>query len=331
MLTQAEGVARGWRFLAGLSCVLALTSAPRIACAGSCEALSPRSANVLGFGTDYLPRVDFHGGEPGDACAFPLPASLPGALSIPLHAYNLQGEATGVRLRLISSVEIQGFTPVPGVSATVAAGPRPDGAFWILDLELAGTLCGPLVLGSLDVIVPAGATAAFVDVAGLGGSGAPLVINASRGSLPAVSPRHGAFVGAYDAYHCQPPLCREPNAPAGDFAPLQSGGFVIELGWKAGGGDFTMIRYRADGTPPASIFDGELLMLLPTVPGQRYAIVHENPQASQYWYTAFAVTVTGDEVTLGSRLECDSFTHASVDPSIPVTGSTWGALKNAYR
>ena len=44
------------------------------------------------------------------------------------------------------------------------------------------------------------------------------------------------------------------------------------------------------------------------------AVIHENPEASKYWYTAFAVSMVGNVVSLGSRLECDSFTTASVDP-----------------
>ena len=51
----------------------------------------------------------------------------------------------------------------------------------------------------------------------------------------------------------------------------------------------------------------------------------------QYWYTAFSVTLEGEEVTVGSQLECDSFTTATVDESVAVESSTWGALKDRYR
>ena len=47
--------------------------------------------------------------------------------------------------------------------------------------------------------------------------------------------------------------------------------------------------------------------------------------------TAFAVDMIGDTVTLGSRLECDSFTTATVDASIPATEASWGRLKQLYR
>jgi len=310
--------------------LLLLTTA--VAQGGICEALSPTSANVVGFGTDYLPRIDFHPGEGGaDLCAVPLPGTLPGVLALPLYAYNLQGEASGARLRLVASAEITGFEPAPGVTRSRMDGPLFDGNLWFVDLELSGSLCGPALLGQLELLAPAGETTLFADVAGFGGSGTPTVANAFIGELPAVSPRHGAYAGATDLYHCQPPLCREPHAPVQGMTALQSGGFVIELGWTAGGGEFTMIRFRADGVSPTSVFDGDLLTVMPTIPGQSYAVIHENPQASRYWYTAFAVSLSGDVVTLGSRLECDSFTTASVDPSIPVTDATWGAVKNTYR
>ena len=299
---------------------------------GVCETLSPTSANVVGFGTDYLPRVDFHPGEgDGTLCAVPLPGVLPGVVALPVYAYNLQGEAAGVRMRLFASVEITDFEPAPGVNRARMDGPLPSGALWYVDLELSGTLCGPALLGQLVLLAPEGTTTLFADVAGFGGSGAPTVTSTFNGVLPAVTPRHGAYAGATDLYHCQPPLCREPHAPVEGLTALQSGGFVIELGWTAGGGEFTMIRYRADGVPPTSVFDGELLTVMPTSPGLGYAVIHENPQASRYWYTAFAVSMSGDVVTLGSRLECGSFTTASVDPSIPVTDATWGAVKNIYR
>lgn len=297
-----------------------------------CEALAPTSANVVGFGSDYLPRIDFHPGEgEADLCSVPLPGTLPGTIALPLYAYNLQGEASGARLRLVASVEIADFEPAPGVTRARMEGPRLEGELWTVDLELSGALCGPALLGRLQLLAPAATTALFADVAGFGGSGAPTVTNVFKGDLPAVSPRHGAFAGATDLYHCQPPLCREPHAPVQEMTALQSGGFVIELGWTAGGGEFTMIRYRADGVPPTSVFDGDLLTVMPTTPGQSYAVIHENPQASQYWYTAFAVSLSGDAVVLGSRLECGSFTTASVDPSIPVTDASWGAVKNSYR
>lgn len=306
--------------------------AAAVAQGGVCETLSPTSANVVGFGTDYLPRIDFHPGEGGaDLCAVPLPGTLPGPLSLPLYTYNLQGEASGVRLRLVASAEITGFQPAAGVTRSRMDGPLQDGGLWFVDLELSGTLCGPALLGQLELLVPAGATTLFADVAGFGGSGSPTVTSVFKGVLPAVSPRHGIYAGATDLYHCQPPLCREPHAPVEGLIALQSGGFIIELGWTAGDGEFTMIRYRADGVPPTSVFDGGLLTVMPTIPGQSYTVIHNNPLASRYWYTAFAVSMSGDVVTLGSRLECDSFTTASVDPSIPTTDASWGAVKNTYR
>lgn len=331
-MKEYAALGRPARIVANAVLVTLVLLATAVAQAGTCEALSPTSANVLGFGSDYLPRLDFHPGEgASDLCVLPLPGALPGALSLPLYAYNLQGEASGARLRLVASAEITGFQPDAGVTVSHLAGPAFDGRLWYVDLDLSGTLCGPALLGRLEILAPAGATTLFADVAGYGGSGGPTVTNSFKGDLPAVSPRHGAYAGATDLYHCQPPLCREPHAPVQGMTPLQSGGFVIELGWTAGDGEFTMIRYRADGVPPTSVFDGDLLTVMPTTPGQAYAVIHEDPQASRYWYTGFSVSMSGDVVTLGSRLECGSFATASVDPSVPATDATWSAVKNSYR
>jgi len=314
------------------ACFLFLPHAPDSATAGVCDPLTAVSPSVTGGGTDYLPRLDLHpAGGVADACVQPLPDDLPGPVVFPVWAYNLQGQVTGARFRLFASAPIAGFAPSVDFVLVHAITASAPGGLWALDVEIAGEACGPVLLGEATATVPDGATAVFMDITGFDGQGAPVVTHAFKGHLPAVSPRHGAYAGAPDPYHCQLPLCREPHAPVEDFTPLQSGGFVIELGWRAGGGDYTMIRYRTDGMSPTSVFDGSLLTVVPTVTGQSYAVMHENPQVTQYWYTAFAVDLEGDTVTLGSGLECGSFTTATVDESIPATGASWGSVKQSYR
>lgn len=299
---------------------------------GACEPLSAYSATVASYGIDYLPRVDFRaGGGEASTCAHALPVSLPAPLAVPLYAYNLQGEVEAVRFRLLATVEITGLTPGPGLDGSASA-PTAVGDGWVMDVQLsADGLCGPLLLGEVTLAVPAGCAGLTVDVAGHGGEPAPIVTISGRGELPAVTPRHGAYAGAPDLYHCQQPLCWEPHTAVTGFEPLQQGGAIIELAWTAGSGEYTMIRQRKDGVAPNSVFDGKLLAIVPTVPGLSYAILHEHPEAIQYWYTAFSVSMSGDTVTLGSSLECGSFTTATVDPSIPADPVTWGAVKNAYR
>ena len=302
--------------------------------AGSCETLSPTSANVLSHGIDYLPRLDFHdGSQPPEACAYALPAPRPAHMFLPLHAHNLRGAMVSARFRIVSTTEILAFAPHPGLTEVGGQTPVRDGTCWYLDIALStfSPLCGPLCLGEVEVLVHAGGQGFHVDVIGHAGELSPVMTGDSSGEVPAVSPRHGAYVGAEDLYHCQPPLCLEPNAPVAVFEPLQSGGKVIELGWVAGEGNFTMIRHRTDGVCPISIHNGELLVLMPTLPGQFYSLYHDDPQVVQYWYTAFSVTMIGEEILLGGRLECDSFTTATVDESILSRRASWGALKTLYR
>lgn len=312
---------------------LSLAPCARQAGAGGCETLSPLSVNVQDYGVDHLPRLGFHpAGSDADACSWPLPPILPATVALPLHASNLHGELAEARLRLVSSGAIVGFTPGAGVGIIASEGPVVEGAFWVLDLVLQASLpCGPAVLGEVLVEVTTEREGIFVDVDGHLGVGAPSVVTASKGELPALTPRHGGYIGALDLYHCQPPLCPEPHAPVRDFAPLQSGGYVIELGFVAGGGDFTMIRYRTDGVAPGSVHDGQLLMVLPTVPGVSYALYHDNPQVSQYWYTAFSVDLVGEDVVRSSFLECDSSCSAMVDESVPSAPTSWGEVKSQYQ
>jgi len=303
------------------------------ALATNCEELSPTSTNVMAYGTDYLPRLDFHDGlEAETACVYDLPDALPAEMNIPLYGFNLQNAITGVRFRLIASVPLVTFTPSEDLTEIGGETVWNDEDYWYLDISLvAEEICGPLVIGEVTLSVPEGTESYFVDLLGFLAEQSPVFVYNHTIELPVVQPRHGAYAGQVDLYHCQPPLCVQPNTAVSEFQPIQSGGEVIELGWKGGGGDFTMIRYRTDGLHPTSIFDGELLTLMPSYPQQDFAIFHDNPQFVQYWYSAFSVTMVGEEVVLGSQLECDSFTTATVDESVGSESTTWGVLKSKYR
>ena len=86
--------------------------------AGLCEELSPTSANVQHYGTDYLPRLDFHDGVAALAtCSHDLPAVLPADMSFPIYGYNLQGAISGVRFRIFSTLPIISFQPAAGFTA----------------------------------------------------------------------------------------------------------------------------------------------------------------------------------------------------------------------
>ncbi len=297
--------------------------------AGVCEPLSPVSDNVLEHHRDYRPRLDFRHPDDGE-CSVSLPVG--DTVEFSLWAWNLLDGIREARFQLISSGNIVRFLPaedfytVQGQSAV-----RVDGLSR-LDLDITGfSVCGPILVGVATIAIADGVDGVFVDLDGYGALGMPIVQGGSGLDMAAVSPFHGAYAGATDLYHCQPALCAEPLAPITDFTPIQTGGMVIELGWTAGDGDFTMIRYRADGTNPTSIDDGELLMLFPAHEGQWQSVIHTNPDVPEYWYTAFNVLSDGDAVSLGSRLECGSFTTASVDESIANEDTTWSSIKNRYR
>lgn len=297
--------------------------------AGVCEPLSPFSDNVLEFGRDYRPRLDFQHPDLG-GCTTDI--STEGVAEFSLWAWNLHHGIQGANFQLVSDGEIVSFAPAANFSLV-----QGGTSTWVeglsrLDVDLVGSdICGPVAVGIVSIQVPEGADGVFVVLDGYGAAGMPRVVDVSGLDMEAVSPFHGAYAGAVDLYHCQPALCAEPLAPINDLTPVQSGDTVIELGWTAGDGDFTMIRYRGDGLHPTSIFDGQLLTLFPANEGQWQTITHTNPDVPMYWYSAFNVRNDGLAVTLGSHLECGSFTSGSVDESIPNEDTTWSSVKTRYR
>jgi hypothetical protein len=301
--------------------------------ADPCRAPVPASRSRTLYGTDYLPRIDCHDGRAGpEACIKPLAEFSGGRGAVSVFAYNLQGPLAGARFRLTATTEIHGFSPAAGLTLLEPRAPLLREEAWVLDVRLtAADLCGPLSLGRLALCISDTASGFYVDVLGFEGCGPPVILDPAGEEIPAIAPRHGLHAGVEDVFHCQPPLCPEPHLPVTRFRPLQSGGETIELEWRAGGGSATMIRSRHDGRPPRSVFDGELLALLPTEPGAVYAVRHPGPRYIQYWYTAFSVTLTDGGVAIGSQLECGSFTTATVSADVLAETVSWGTVKGRYR
>ena len=179
--------------------------------------------------------------------------------------------------------------------------------------------------------VIAAAPAVFVDLEAKSGNPRPFVYNHAGQPVAALTPHHGAYAGDTDLYHCQPALFAEPLAPITDLEAVQSGGAVIEMGWTAGNGGWTMVRYRTDGQHPLSVHDGQLLALVPGSPGEYQTAFNTNLDVAHFWYTAFDVEMAGDTVVRGSQLECGSFATASQDESVANENLSWGALKANYR
>lgn len=319
--------------LAGLLLALPVPALVVGAAAGVCEELSPTSDNFLHFGIDYRPRIDFQPPDAGqEACPRELPDTLPGTVDFDIYAYNLHGGMLGAEFRVVSDAPIQSFSPGFDFSRISGDIHNLDAATWVDDISLVGSAVeGPALLGTVTVLVEEGRESVAVDLKGYGGAETATFTIEVLGELPAVSPRHGAYAGASDLYHCQPPLCEEPHLPPPDFSALQTGGMVIELGWTAGDGNYTMIRYRSDGIFPTSIYDGQRLVLMPTVEGQRYSTTHPYPNTTRYWYTIFNVTKVSGVIVRGSQIEKGSFVAASVDESVPNEPVTWGAVKGLYR
>ncbi|MCB1151733.1 hypothetical protein KDK88_09290, partial [bacterium] len=278
-----------------------------------CAPLSPVSDNVLTYGTDYRPRLDFQAPD----VVQPAGLALTEEVAFPLHAWNLLDGLRGAAFRIVSNAQDLQFLAASEFSAVVTPLAVTEDGLAVLDVMLTGmNECGPVILGEALASGTPDSGSIFVVLDGYDGVGLPHIQDAAGADRPAVAPFHGAFAGAFDPYHGQPPLCEEPLPPVTDLTAVQSGGLVIELGWTAGNGDATMIRYRMDGHAPTSIHDGDLLAVFPAFAGQWQTLIHTNPDVPQYWYTAFNVRLDGETVDLGSGLECGSFTSATVDESV---------------
>lgn len=318
------------RTVATLLILAAVIGTATASVASVCEKLSPASENVGNYGLDHRPRIGFQVSDADVSCVIPL--AVEAATEMTLYAWNLGLGISGASFRLVSNGDIEGFTPGSEFGLVGSSVAMPDGTLTVIDVELAGLAeCGPVELGTIAVSPTTGSSGVYVDIDGYAGTGTATLFLVAGPDVPAISPFHGAYAGDQDLYHCQPALCAEPLAAITDLSSVQSGGTVIELGWTAGEGDATMIRYRSDGEHPTSIYDGELLVAFPAVAGQWQSIVHTNPEVPEYWYTAFSVRLDGSEVTQSSLLECGSFTTASVDESISNETLSWGAFKQRFR
>lgn len=306
---------------------------PTMSSAAACETLSATSENSLLFSVDYLPRVSFGAPLETTSCAQNINLGAE-PVQFPIYAYNL-GEgiklaefrvtAYGVITQFESGSDF--FNQMPLVNL--------DGPYTTADISVGShvAVCGPVLLGIIYVAGHDGAAGIDVELSGFGGTETPMVTIGSGLVLPTRDPFHGAYAGQVDWYHCQPSLCREPLGAIDDLIVVEDGGAFIRLNWTAREGNFTMIRYRNDGGYPQSIFDGQLLILIPSFNGTTTEAIFSDIEQDfyQFRFTAFNLELAGEDVVNGSQLECGSFAYGELDPSIPNEMTTWGAVKQQYR
>jgi hypothetical protein len=301
--------------------------------AAACEELSAFSENISLYSVDYLPRICFADPAETEACVIELPP-YGVAAQFPIYAYNLGEGIKTAELRITAYGEITQFDVGPGwFNLPVLV--DPIGPYTTADISVGShaAVCGPVLLGVIHVMANPDANDINVELSGFGGTDSPIVVMGDGSTLPTRDPFHGAYAGSTDLYHCQPSLCVEPLPSIVDLAVVEDGGALIRLNWTAGDGSHTMIRYRNDGVHPQSIFDGELLVLLPTFAGSTGEAVYSNIEQDyyQFYSTAFNVDAAGEDVINGSILDCGAYAYGELDPSIPNEMTTWGAIKQQYR
>jgi len=318
--------------IAFLSVLLPGTGAPLHAqCYGSL-ALSPDF-----FGYDYLVRICVHFGDistiPYDiVCGTTMPFGGHPA-EFPIYAYNLHDGVDFLEFSIESNDSLALFVP-SGDFQVVSAVTEKEGGLYRMNLKLETTwpVCGPAFVGTAEVEPVSGVDPIWVD----------LVPNRETGEMSArdrygtqhylFSPKHGGYAGTDYLYTCQEPICPEPNVSVKDFYAITGPSCSIKVGWTAGAGNRTMVRYHVDHYPEGYL-DGALLCELSSTPGEVQFYYHTGvPQGQLVYYTAFSLTRDlGGDISLDSFVECSAMDSVRASCVIAVKESSWGEIKNLYR
>ena len=113
-----------------------------------------------------------------------------------------------------------------------------------------------------------------------------------------------------------------------DFTAERGYGLSVKLGWTAGTGNTTVVRYRTDRYP-TGWEDGTHVVTMPSSPGERQQFFHTDaPNGYILYYAAFSLTMDGaGMVETNGFVECESMDTTFVDGLISVEDATWGSIK----
>lgn len=280
----------------------------------------------------YAPHLAMHFGPVGQIpgnlqCASALDKRVP-TLCVPLYAYNLWEGATAFELAIRTPTVPAGFDRGPDI-LDVAMTVDLDGAGARTSLRLrgAGPLCGPVLLGCLRISTADAPDQFQVTMAPHAVSGLAAVQTAAGAWRALQIDDGGARVGL--GAGCPPAAC-SMNTPVSGLvaAPGEVSG-SLTFAWTGGSGNFTLLRYRVDGSYPTDPWDGELLAFLPSSVNR---LAHLFALSGELRVAAWSVT-RGPFATLyaASNLECGSLVSAIVHIPVGVSPKPWGYVKTLYR
>lgn len=289
------------------------------------------------FEFDHLARICVHFGDPSTLpqdiiCSRSMPDGSD-RIDVPLFAYNLHEGVELLEFCVESNDSMTAFFPSNCWSITNPSVCTESGGIYRMDLvlEACGPVCGPALLGNLEIFRKTGADPVWVDLVPNIESGRMLVVDLYGDQHYLFSPQHGSYIGGDYLYTCQEPICEEPNRPVRDFSAVDAPGCSMKLAWIAGGGNHTMIRFRTDRFP-AGLDDGELLVLLDSSPGEEQYYFHtEVPEGTTLFYKAFSMTLdAGGRIARSSFVECSSVDTITASCEISVEDASWGSIKRKF-
>jgi hypothetical protein len=289
------------------------------------------------FEYDYLVRLAVHF---GDVSALPDAVQCSRVMTVgespievPIFMYNLHEGIDYLEFSVESNDSIAEFVPENCFSIV-----RQDyyvfPGYYQLNIKLSACqpICGPAYVGDLKIVPVRGADPIWIDL-GPNRLSSRMIAGDPYGETHYMfSPHHGGYIGSGYLYSCQPPLCDEPNSPVQDFLAAMSYGCAVELTWTAGGGNYTIIRCRTDRYP-TGYEDGELVVEIPSTPGQQQYYYHTVvPNDEILYYKAFSLTLdAGRNVINDSFVECASSDTTYASCEIAVESSSWGEIKRHFK
>lgn len=280
----------------------------------------------------YASHLALHFGDAEDVprnvqCATPLDKDLP-SFCVPLYAYNLWEGADTFEIALRTPQPPAGFDRGPGIMGVEMTVSQETGsAVTSLRLTSPAPLCGPALLGCLRLPTSMLPDAFTIEVVEHRGTGRRAVRASGGAWRPLSIDAGGARVGTAAA--CPSSACGS-NTPIRDLRAV-SGGRPgrIDLSWSNGSGNFTLLRYRADGRFPSDPWDGEFLAFLPSSVTRS---THLLSAPGNVRIAAWSVTRGPyGQIYAASHVECGALATVFVHLPVAAASRTWGQVKVLYR
>jgi hypothetical protein len=310
----------------GLALALAMALDPSTGVRADCLLVREREL------TYPIPHLALHFGDAADVplhiqCSTSLDKNLP-SLCVPIYAYNLGEGVSGFQFALNTPTPPTGFDRGPEITVLQMNVDTLSGtAITSFDLTTSAPICGPAFLGCIR-LATAGLPESFQITMVEHHASILCAARTVAGEWRTATMDHGgAFIGP--GSQCGDDLCHS-NGPITNLRATQGArASIIDLSWRSGTGNYTLLRYRTDGHYPVDPWDGEPLGFLPS---DITHYTYSTPLPGDVRIAAWSISRTAHgDYSSASNLECGSLTSITIQLPVAVVPSQWGSMKNLYR